>query len=161
MASEIEFPVSLVLHKVGPGAVLAEPLLFPELARLGANRALSGHAARRNLLELIPKRNPAAFLQRRRANAARGLIFTLELFPPRGNEAWRDPLTLTFHAVVWDQANTDPPPNGDRGPIRTKPGANRAIPPRAYSNSVSRSSPIQVTTWCHCFRRIRSRRSAG
>ena len=99
MASEIEFPVSLALRKVGPGAVLAEPLFFPEFSRLGSNRELAGTAARRNLLELVPKLDTSELLRRRRATAARELSFTLELTPPRPNEAWRDPLTLTFHAV--------------------------------------------------------------
>ncbi len=125
MASEIEFPVSLVLRKVGPGAVLAEPLLFPEFARLGANRALSGNSARRNLLELIPKLNPNTLLQRRRANTARELTFALELSPPRANEAWRDPITLTFHAAVWDQAIANATPDLDAvpfGPSRARTG---------------------------------------
>ncbi len=102
MAAEIEFPVVLMLRKVGPGAVLAEPLFFPEFARLGANRAAAGTAARRTLLELVPKLEPAELIRRRRAVVGRPLTFTLELEPPRQNEAWRDPLTLTFHAVAWD-----------------------------------------------------------
>ena len=100
MSAEIEFPLSLVLRKVGPGAVLAEPLFFPELARLGPNRAGAGTSARRNLAELIPTLEPAEFIRRRRAVGGRPLTFTLELSPPRANEAWRDPLTLTFHAIV-------------------------------------------------------------
>lgn len=125
MASEIAFPVSLVLRKVGPGAVLAEPLLFPEFARLGSNRALAGQAARRNLIGLVPKLDPSTLLRRRRANTARELSFTLELSPPRGNEAWRDPLTLTFHAAVWDQSSADAAPDPAAvpfGPSRARTG---------------------------------------
>ena len=127
MASEIAFPVTLVLRKVGAGAVLAEPLLFPEFARLGPNRALAGTAARRNLVEFIPKLETAELIRRRRVTAARALTFTVELSPPpRGNEAWRDPLTLTFHAVVWEHAATaDAPPDRDAVPfasLRTRPG---------------------------------------
>ena len=107
MASEIEFPISLVLRKVGPGAVLAEPLFWAEFARLGGNRALAGTAARRNLLDLIPQLDTSELIRRRRATAARPLTFTVELSPPRANEAWRDPLTLTFHAVAWDQSAAD------------------------------------------------------
>ncbi|MDY3552188.1 AAA family ATPase [Gemmata sp. JC717] len=117
MAVEIEFPVSLALRKLGPGAVLAEPLFFPELARLGANRALAGTAARRNLTELIPKLDPETLLRRRRSRAARELTFTLELSPPRTNEAWRDPLVLTFHAAVWDQSVSDSPSDPDAAPV--------------------------------------------
>ncbi|HEY1186866.1 MAG TPA: AAA family ATPase [Gemmata sp.] len=123
MATEIEFPVSLALRKVGPGAVLAEPLFFPELARLGVNRALSGTAARRNLIALIPKLDPPALLRRRRSNGARELTFTLDLSPPRANEAWRDPLTLTFHAVVWDQALAGAGPDPDTVPFGPLGGA--------------------------------------
>jgi hypothetical protein len=101
MPAEIEFPITLVLRKVGPGAVSAEPLFFPEFARLGANRALAGAAARRNLSELIPQLNPSEFLRRRRADSARELTFTVDLAPPRINEAWRESLVLTFHAAVW------------------------------------------------------------
>lgn len=125
MAAEIEFPIALVLRKVGPGAVLAEPLFFPEFARLGANRAGAGTAARRNLLEFIPKLDASELIRRRRAVAGREFTFTLELSPPRENEAWRDPLTLTFHAIVWDHAGTDPNPDAPGlpfGPPRSKEG---------------------------------------
>ncbi|MCI0700949.1 MAG: AAA family ATPase [Planctomycetia bacterium] len=120
MASELEFPVAVVLRKVGPGAVLAEPLFFTEFARLGSNRALAGTAARRNVTELIPKLNTSELLRRRRSTTARELTFALELPPPRQNQAWRDPLTLTFHAVVWDHspANAEPEvPFGPRGTV--------------------------------------------
>jgi ATP-dependent Clp protease ATP-binding subunit ClpA len=117
MASEIAFPVTLVLRKVGPGAVLAEPLFFPEFARLGSNRELAGAAARRNLLELVPKLDTSELLRRRRATAARELTFTLELAPPRPNEAWRDPLTLTFHAVTWEHGA----PEAEAGPFTPPP----------------------------------------
>src|SRR5205085_7830045 len=33
---------------------------------------------------------------------ARHREFTLTLPPPRKNEAWREPVELHFHAVVWD-----------------------------------------------------------
>jgi hypothetical protein len=123
MAAEIEFPVALVLRKVGPGAVLAEPLFFPEFARLGANRAGAGTAARRNLSEFIPKLDPSELLRRRRAVAGREFTFTLELTSPRQNEAWRNPLTLTFHAVVWDHGPVDPQPDAAPfGPFRAKEG---------------------------------------
>ncbi|VTU01872.1 b family protein : ATP-dependent Clp protease, ATP-binding subunit ClpC, putative OS=Microscilla marina ATCC 23134 GN=M23134_01764 PE=4 SV=1: AAA_16: AAA_2: ClpB_D2-small [Gemmataceae bacterium] len=102
MAAEIAFPVGLVYRKVGPGAVLAEALFFPELSRLAANRALAASAVRRNLIDLVPKLKTDELLRRRRATAARELTFTLLLDPPRANEAWRDPLELTFHAVAWD-----------------------------------------------------------
>ncbi len=102
MASEIVFPVGLVYRKVGPGAVLAEALFYPEFTRLGPNRGHSGIAARRNLIELVPKLKPAGLMHRRRAIAAREFPFTLSLAPPRVNEAWRDPLELQFHAIVWD-----------------------------------------------------------
>src|SRR5438105_901605 len=121
MPSEIEFPVSLVLRKVGPGAVLAEPLFFSEFTRLGANRAQAGTAAQRNLLEFIPTLTPADLIRRRRATESRELTFTLELPPPRPNEAWRDPLTLSFHAIVWDHAPAEATPDAASvpfGPLR-------------------------------------------
>jgi ATP-dependent Clp protease ATP-binding subunit ClpA len=114
MASEIVFPVGLAYRKVGPGAVLAEALFYPEFVRLASNRALAGEAARRNLIELVPKLEPGELIRRRRATAAREFPFTLVLEPPRTNEAWRDPVELTFHAVVWDHPRpiTEPvPPN--------------------------------------------------
>lgn len=120
MSAEIEFPVPLVLRKVGPGAVLAEPLFFPEFARLAGNRGAAGDAARRNLLETVPKLDPADLIRRRRAREGRSLAFTLQLEPPRANEAWRDPLTLTFHAVVWDQVPAEP--EDPTGPLRGNTG---------------------------------------
>jgi ATP-dependent Clp protease ATP-binding subunit ClpA len=122
MSSEITFPVGLVYRKVGPGAVLAEALFYPELSRLGANRHAAGAAGRRNLIELVPKLQTGELIRRRRATEARPLTFTLVLDPPRANEAWRDPLALTFHAVVWDHPKpiTEPPQPGAK-PV-AKPG---------------------------------------
>src|SRR5262245_39339112 len=114
MASEIVFPVGLVYRKVGPGAVLAEALFYPELSRLGSNRAAAGRAAQRNLIDLVPKLATGELIRRRRSPAGREFSFTLTLEPPRANEAWRDPLELTFHAVVWDhpKPTTEPPQTG-------------------------------------------------
>ncbi|WP_439631313.1 AAA family ATPase [Gemmata sp.] len=102
MAAEIAFPVGLVYRKVGPGAVLAEALFYPELSRLAANRALAAGAVRRNLIDLVSALPSGDLIRRRRATSGRDLAFTLLLDPPRANEAWRDPLELTFHAAVWD-----------------------------------------------------------
>jgi hypothetical protein len=113
MAVEVDFPVSLVLRKVGPGAVLAEPLFFPEFARLGANRTTAAAAARRNLVEFIPALKPGELIRRRRSVAAHELTFTLDLNPPRENAAWRTPLTLTFHAATWEHA----PAETEAGPF--------------------------------------------
>ncbi|MBN9120860.1 MAG: ATP-binding protein, partial [Planctomycetes bacterium] len=117
MAAQIAFPIVLVLRKMGPGAVLAEPLFFPEFARLGPNRAGARTAAHRNLTELIPKLEPSELIRRRRAVAGRELTFTLELPPPRANEAWRDPLTLTFHATTWDHGLADAATESVAGPF--------------------------------------------
>src|SRR5579872_2152472 len=116
MPSEIVFPVGLIYRKVGPGAVLAEALFYPEFTRLGANRHLAGSITQRNLVELIPQLKPKEFIRRRRATSAREFPFTLVLEPPRVNEAWRDPIELTFHAVVWEHQRPiiDPVPPGTR-----------------------------------------------
>jgi ATP-dependent Clp protease ATP-binding subunit ClpA len=102
MASELVFPIGLIHRKVGPGAVLAEPLFFPELTRLAATRDRAADAARANLAGLIPRLAPDELIRRRRTIAARVQPFTLTLTPPRKTEAWRDALVLRFHAVVWE-----------------------------------------------------------
>jgi ATP-dependent Clp protease ATP-binding subunit ClpA len=102
MASEIVFPTGLVHRKVGPGAVLAAPLFFPELSRLAANRELASEAVRRNLVAMLGKTPTDELIRCRRAGSARAFPFELVLDPPRASEAWRDPLTLVFHAVVWE-----------------------------------------------------------
>ncbi len=102
MASVITFPVGLVFQKVGPGAVLAAPLFFPELSRLGTNHGQAQAAVERNLIEMITRMPKSELIHRRRAVAASQRSFTLTLDPPRHNTAWREPLTLTFHAIVWE-----------------------------------------------------------
>ncbi|MDB5307399.1 MAG: ATP-dependent Clp protease ATP-binding subunit [Gemmataceae bacterium] len=109
MAAEIVFPIGLVHRKVGPGAVLTEPLFFPELARLAATRALAGESARRTLADLVVGLPPGDLMRRRGVarpaggtGGARPHTFDLVIPPPRTNEAWREPVTLRFHAVVWD-----------------------------------------------------------
>ena len=123
MASEIAFPVGLLYRKVGPGAVLAEALFYPEFARLAPNARSAGAVARRNLIDLVPKLETNELIRRRRATSAREFPFTLTLEPPRTNEAWRDPLELTFHAVVWEHPRpiTEPVQPGVK-PI-PRPGA--------------------------------------
>src|SRR5581483_7539234 len=68
----------------------------------------------------VPKLEPAELIRRRRATTAREFPFTLLLDPPRLNEAWRDPLELRFHAVVWDHPlpATEPAPQGTRPALR-------------------------------------------
>jgi ATP-dependent Clp protease ATP-binding subunit ClpA len=102
MASDVVFPTGLVFRKVGPGAVLAAPLFVPELSRLAATRDLAAAAVRRNLVHILGDMPTDELIRRRRAATARAIPFELVLEPPRANEAWRDPLTLQFHAVVWE-----------------------------------------------------------
>src|SRR5688572_5001485 len=98
MSSEIAFPLALIQRKVAAGVVLAEPLFFPEVARLGASRELAGAAAKKNLAEILAKLDPAELHRRRGAVAARAHRFELVLNPPVINEAWQKPLALQFHA---------------------------------------------------------------
>src|SRR5947208_14198283 len=109
MPSELVFPVGLVHRKLGPGAVLTEPLFFPELSRLAATRDRAADAARENLADLIPRLAPDELLRRRRAVAARVHPFTLVLPPPRKTEAWRHPPVLRFPAAVRTHPLTAPP----------------------------------------------------
>ncbi len=109
MPSEIVFPIGLVHRKVGPGAVLTEALFFPEYARLAHNRATTSESARRNLAHLLAKTPTEDLIRRRRAITTREHPFELVLPPPRPNEAWREPVTLRFHAVVWDHPNPTSP----------------------------------------------------
>ncbi|HUR54960.1 MAG TPA: AAA family ATPase, partial [Gemmataceae bacterium] len=102
MPSEVTFPVGLVYRKVGPGAVLAEALFFPELSRLASNREAASEAVRRNLANQLAEMPPADLILRRRATAARQHAFTLTLPPPRASDAWRSPIEMEFHALVWD-----------------------------------------------------------
>jgi ATP-dependent Clp protease ATP-binding subunit ClpC len=123
VAKEIVFPVGLVYRKVGPGAVLAEGLFYPEFARLAPNRDRAGLAARRNLGELVPKLAQSELIRRRRATEAREFPFTLLLDPPRENQAWRDPIELAFHAVVWDHPKPITEPSAPGVKPVPKPGA--------------------------------------
>ncbi|MFO0825098.1 MAG: hypothetical protein U0792_18580 [Gemmataceae bacterium] len=45
MATEIEFPLAMAYRKVGPGAVLAEALFFPEFSGLGRTATTPAIAA--------------------------------------------------------------------------------------------------------------------
>ena len=105
MPSEVAFPVGLVYRKVGPGAVLAEALFFPELSRLAATRDAAAEAVRRNLIDVLAESPPGELILRRRATSARRVAFTLTLDPPRASDAWRTPVELAFHALVWDHPN--------------------------------------------------------
>ena len=102
MPSDVAFPVGLVYRKVGPGAVLAEALFFPELSRLASTREAAADAVRRNLATLLADMPTADLIRRRRAVTARRHEFTRTLTPPRASDAWRAPVELAFHALVWD-----------------------------------------------------------
>jgi len=103
MPTAITFPLVLLHRKVAPGAALAEPLLFPEIARLAQSRENAGAAVRRNLVELLGKLDSAELHRRRAATAARDHRFDLVLHPPLVNDAWREPVSLSFRAAVWEQ----------------------------------------------------------
>jgi ATP-dependent Clp protease ATP-binding subunit ClpA len=102
MVSEIEFPLLLAHRKVAAGAVLAEPLFFPEVARIAGTKDAAGAAARRNLVKILETLDPVELHRCRSALAARTHTFELILHPPLINEAWQTPLTLTFHAAIWE-----------------------------------------------------------
>lgn len=103
MPSDIPFPLALIHRKVAVGAVLAEPLFFPETARLGASRELAATAAKKSLAAILDKLDPVELHRRRGAVAARAHKFELILNPPLINEAWQKPIALHFHAAVWEQ----------------------------------------------------------
>jgi ATP-dependent Clp protease ATP-binding subunit ClpA len=104
MASDIPFPVGVVYRKAGPGAVLAEPLFFPEMTRLESDPAAAAALIRLALADRIPQLDAAELYRRRRATTARLVPFKVDVPPPRKTEAWRSPVSLQFHAVVWEQA---------------------------------------------------------
>jgi ATP-dependent Clp protease ATP-binding subunit ClpC len=104
MATEIVFPVGVLHRKLGPGAVLAEPLFVPEVARIAGSRDRAMAATAKSLRQFLGESKPETLIRRRRATAARELVFTLSLDPPRANASWREPVELTFHAAVWDEA---------------------------------------------------------
>lgn len=104
MPTAIAFPVGLIHLRVGPRAVLTEPLFFPELSRLAADAAQGTAAVTRAVADRIPRIAPDELIRRRRAATARSHTFTLTLDPPRAFEAWRTPVRLRFHAAVWDHA---------------------------------------------------------
>lgn len=104
MATELIFPVGVLHRKIGQGAVLAEPLFAPEIARLAGSREHAAAATARSLQQFLGDRPPEDLIRRRRATAARELRFSLSLDPPRANPGWREPVALTFHAAVWEEA---------------------------------------------------------
>lgn len=105
MPTEIIFPIALVHLKVGPGAVLGEPLFFPELSRLAGSGKETAASIARNLAQWLPKLDPGELLHRRRATTARLHRVTFTLDPPRKSEAWREPVELHFQAVVWEHGS--------------------------------------------------------
>ncbi|HYH67940.1 MAG TPA: AAA family ATPase [Urbifossiella sp.] len=104
MASDTRFAVGVVHRRVGPRAVLAEPLFFPELSRLAADADAAAAMIRLDLAVRLPKLEPADLFRRRRATAARLVPFAVGVEPPRKSDLWRTPVALTFQAVVWEQA---------------------------------------------------------
>ncbi|HEX4608021.1 MAG TPA: AAA family ATPase, partial [Urbifossiella sp.] len=103
MASGIDFPVGVICRRLGPVAVLAEPLFYPEVSRLAADPAAAAEMIRLELAARIPRLDTADLFRRRRATTARLVTFAVSVPPPRRNEAWRTPVTLRFQAVAWEQ----------------------------------------------------------
>ena len=102
MALAVEFPVFLLHRKLGPGAVLTEPLFVSAYSRL-ANRVETAAAVVHRLLsDYFADADPGELIRHRRAVAARSHSFTVSVSPPRKNDAWREPVELTLHAAVWE-----------------------------------------------------------
>src|SRR5271166_3272327 len=104
MASEIAFPVGLVHLRCDRRIVLTEPLFFSEISRLASSADTGREMVVRALVDLIPRLEPNELIRRVRSVAARRHTFNLTIDPPRVSEAWRSPVTLRFHAVVWEHS---------------------------------------------------------
>ncbi|MFO0798410.1 MAG: AAA family ATPase [Gemmataceae bacterium] len=104
MATDTHFAVGVVHRRVGPGAVLAEPLFFPEVSRLAAAPDTAAAMIRLDFAARLPKLDTRELFRRRRATAARLVAFTVDVAPPRKTDLWRTPVALKLQAVAWEQA---------------------------------------------------------
>ncbi|QDU23792.1 AAA family ATPase [Urbifossiella limnaea] len=104
MASDTRFAVGVVHRRVGPRAVLAEPLFFPEVARLAADPDAAAAMIRHDFAVRLPKLDTRELFRRRRATTARLVAFTVDVAPPRKTDLWRTPVALKLQAVAWEQA---------------------------------------------------------
>lgn len=101
MPSDIAFTVALLHRKVGPGAVLSEPLLASRYSRLGNTTDAAADAVRELLAGHFAEVEPVELMRHRHGGDVQRRKFTLVVDPPRDGVAWRKPMELVFHAAVW------------------------------------------------------------
>ncbi|TDU70835.1 ATP-dependent Clp protease ATP-binding subunit ClpA [Prosthecobacter fusiformis] len=87
----------------GEAQLMVELLLFPELATL-ANKERPSKAALMDLAEDLLKNEPLDEITRRSVSGTPEIMRAeLKVEPAKRTEAWREPVTMTLEAVVWEQ----------------------------------------------------------
>ena len=98
----LDFRYLTLVRALEDDLLLAEPLFFPELSTLDADRARLVRALGERVRETVEALPAGDVYRRRPAGAPRIAEIEVELAPPRAAIGWREPVTLTFHYVHWE-----------------------------------------------------------
>jgi hypothetical protein len=88
-------------EELGDSFLLGEVVGFPEVSRLGTDRAKVEERLRRNLVSLLEKAPLGGLHRRHIAEAPVPQRFTLTLEPVEGSVLWREPPALKFDVLRW------------------------------------------------------------
>ena len=98
----LDFRYLTLVRVLEDDLLLAEPLFFPELSTLDADRARLVRALGERVRETVEELPAGDIYRRRPAGVPRTAEIEVELTPPRATIGWREPVTLTFHYVHWE-----------------------------------------------------------
>jgi hypothetical protein len=98
----LETSLLAVVRTLENDTQLAEALLFPEFSRFGAKRKRLLEAVRQNAERILDDLAPVLVHQRQLAGAVEVRTVELDVEPRARTAAWREPVRLRFHALVWD-----------------------------------------------------------
>jgi len=98
---DIRLHVPLLLIRGRHPLVIAQPLMFPELGLAAENARTATTRVGKSVRRLTEKQLSPLELATRRGHPAETLRHIVELTPPPGDLAWKQPLACLFESIRW------------------------------------------------------------
>ncbi|MFK8111260.1 MAG: AAA family ATPase [Rubripirellula sp.] len=105
MPQSITIELPMVLSGLG-GLTLVRPIGFPDIALASGNQEAAIRAVRRRVIKRCSEFLGSQLVNCLVRGAAEKQSIEVAIAPEKQSEAWRDPIHLTFDALVWKQGES-------------------------------------------------------
>ena len=103
--NQIEFPITMIARRLPAERWLVEPLLFPELSRIGRDLDTTIDRLLLQVKRVLEEADAVDLHRRRVAGAVEALQIDVSIPPNRRNEAWREEWPRTWDYLCWQHGN--------------------------------------------------------